>query len=997
MALIYNYSSKKWEDTPDVEAQSKLAAGTHGMESGIDIPVINPDGQFGTIKSDDAAKAFKEGFRLSNPEDIKRQAEVQNQQQIKDHYDSAAMGASLGAMSGATMGLSDAAFNQMGLGGEVQKYKEINPTSSMVGEITGSLANPLVLGGARALGNVAKLGTTGLVGNIARQAGEGAFFGLGHGISEAALGDPNDVAENLLSNIGLGGVFGAAGGAAIEGASALSKPLFNFSAKVTGKLDDIVQNAARKVAKGTMIPSLSPSEMREAAGLSQDLVDNPDFRAAAFKNGGLDKFKSAIKDSDVAAKEVEDRVLQTRKELKNYLQAEPRVVQDDVNKLVNDARGNLHEAMDTSYSNYKELDKSFRNTLSQMSHDPAEVGDEVYAMTNNHIDGLLTSSDPAARAKASEYRQILDSYLPRTKLLDEARKQIVIPDGMTKYKAESLLDSYVKDNLDTLVPKVLSKEDEVFLARRLRSATPVKESGIGNFAEDVRSKFINYRKDIDALALKGHPDEFISTNQNELDRYYTAYKGMENFVTTNQGQNLNKASSLLNKMLLPEKSAQFSDLLNNLAEFTPEIRGSQQLLEAGASKAKQLDQFKIDLNKKLAEKGFTNLNADDFNQLAGSLNSGSSRGENLAMKLAGQTELSQQVAGMANPIDKLMFIKKAAGQDVSKELEALAGFHKDFDKLIQIQGAEKEAAANRPAIGNLLSALGIGGTLMSGNPAYFAGGLALKLSGGINPLKTLKVLTQIEQASAKSAQILDKTIKSTIGILTKDESAKAAARAFQIKKPETQKERRANFVTISNNLSKLSTPYNVDQHAKSTLGEIPEAPMVYGSLVGKLNAASMFLQSKLPSDPLAGKYMFATKSQWAPTDTQLAQFSRYQQAVEQPLGVINHVGQGTVTPEEIEGLKAVYPNIYNKLQKSIVNAIIDHGEDIPYQQRLKLGQLFQIPSDPSLDPQFIATMQSNYTGEPAQAQQGPGRPAKSNLNIDSSKLLTETQKVSNGA
>lgn len=93
------------------------------------------------------------------------------------------------------------------------KRKESNPVSSTVGEVAGMLVNPI---GEAGTALRAGIGATSLLGRVGASAAsgalEGAFFGAGNAVSEAALGDTELTAEKLLLGAGLGGVLGGAGG-----------------------------------------------------------------------------------------------------------------------------------------------------------------------------------------------------------------------------------------------------------------------------------------------------------------------------------------------------------------------------------------------------------------------------------------------------------------------------------------------------------------------------------------------------------------------------------------------------------------------------------------------------------------------------------------------------------------------------------------------------------------------------------------------------------------
>jgi hypothetical protein len=92
---------------------------------------------------------------------------------------------------------------------------------------------------------------------------------------------------------------------------------------------------------------------------------------------------------------------------------------------------------------------------------------------------------------------------------------------------------------------------------------------------------------------------------------------------------------------------------------------------------------------------------------------------------------------------------------------------------------------------------------------------------------------------------------------------------------------------------------------------------------------------------------------------ELAKFQRYLQIVEQPFTVLEEIEQGTLSREHVEALQVVYPEIYAQVQSEVMEQIVEHP-DTPYQKRLTLGILLNIPSDQSLEPSAVLGLQRNF-------------------------------------
>jgi hypothetical protein len=171
----------------------------------------------------------------------------------------------------------------------------------------------------------------------------------------------------------------------------------------------------------------------------------------------------------------------------------------------------------------------------------------------------------------------------------------------------------------------------------------------------------------------------------------------------------------------------------------------------------------------------------------------------------------------------------------------------------------------------------------------------------------------------------------------------------------------------------------VNRVANLTQPMAANAPNVAGGVARGMTRAIAFLQSKLPPqksvDPLAPNRARA----WTSTDAE--KFMRYVDAAKNPMGVLADIERGKVTSEGVETLKVLVPTLYRDLQQRTMEEIADQlakGKPIPYETRLKLGTVLDIPADPSLRPQVKTFLQSNVTTPPASGGKtgtGPTGPA----------------------
>jgi hypothetical protein len=121
-----------------------------------------------------------------------------------------------------------------------------------------------------------------------------------------------------------------------------------------------------------------------------------------------------------------------------------------------------------------------------------------------------------------------------------------------------------------------------------------------------------------------------------------------------------------------------------------------------------------------------------------------------------------------------------------------------------------------------------------------------------------------------------------------------------------------------------------------------------------------FLSSKIPRLPdLPG----LAPGAWRPSDIDMRTFARYVDAVEHPQNVEQRLLAGTLSPEDAEAYRAVYPERHAQLTQLLVQEMTTAKGAIPYARRMSMSIFTGTPCDPSLDPQTIATFQGHFARE----------------------------------
>lgn len=234
-----------------------------------------------------------------------------------------------------------------------------------------------------------------------------------------------------------------------------------------------------------------------------------------------------------------------------------------------------------------------------------------------------------------------------------------------------------------------------------------------------------------------------------------------------------------------------------------------------------------------------------------------------------------------------------------------------------------------------------------------------------NPGLSIQRLAKIEAAVQKTGQIMSKTAKS----IFRGSTTAGKELSGYIGGAESSGPKKLSAEEHDKRQEKIADFVNDPETASIKLGETTKhlyasAPQITSSLQSTTARASQFLSSKMqvnsagPLDkplPLSG--------------AQMAQFDRYYQTIENPLSVMGTIKDGSISPEQVETLNAVYPQLYQEMKSHVMDAMMDHVQlmgrgMIPYKTKMGLSAFIGQPLDPSLFPQSVMSNQMTYAIAP---------------------------------
>lgn len=198
--------------------------------------------------------------------------------------------------------------------------------------------------------------------------------------------------------------------------------------------------------------------------------------------------------------------------------------------------------------------------------------------------------------------------------------------------------------------------------------------------------------------------------------------------------------------------------------------------------------------------------------------------------------------------------------------------------------------------------------------------------------------------------------------------------------------------------------YKLDSLSKrvDSLSQNQEAMMNVGGSIGHYlpqhqialaataQNAVTYLSSQKPR-PYSG---LALDKPLQPTPAGAAVYNRTLGIAEQPLSILGRVKSGTVSPKDIQDLKALYPSLHAAMAQKIVQHMVEHmAKDgtIPYRTRAGLSTFLGQPMDSTFtQPAIMAAQLTHMPKQPPQQPQGEARKKKGASAISKSVKMAQT-------
>lgn len=807
-----------------------------------------------------------------------------------------------------------------------------NPVSSAVGAGAGLLAGSLVPGldeasapaligkagkaatgfveaatGAKAASGLARIGGFAAA-HAAGFGAEGAAYAAGNVVHEAALGDPNLTAQNVMAEIGLGGLIGGGLGALVgAGSGALPKVLESAKDATNaayGGFQSGMASAYRGMAGATGV----------ASGTADVMVQN----AVTF--GALEK----------AAPGIIDAVKASTPEMADFMAKNATRIADGEASFPGLAQ---------MLANGKSPEGAvfILDHFNQIFRDPTERGKVARGMYDAMSD-VIDKTDGALKTAHQEILPIEREALLRGGPVSEGMMQAL---GSADPATVNAAYDATHDKIRTAIDKMRA-EPELYAQARVRKLEQVADGLVRDASGDVVDSFERLR------TLKGQLDEMIPYGQESAAMGYS------------ERQAVNEVKALRGSV---------RDVLTDGAVFGDAAAREEALLQAKSEWAQQTqkggDFRKLFMDKQndgtyVLSPGKVDTHLNQITLLKGEKGIGA-----WDETVQAARNLNEQIAKSAQNAPGSTFDRAALDSLIEKSAKQTQGAREAATATRLLRSQDPNVRFGNgiaiPPLAQHLAEHVVPGVHQ----------IVTTIKAATNVSVGVKALASLEHVNLMVSKKIDNAISTLVrqgvkaDVVGRREAAAGIGHVFGMAAADrvsAMHRTQAKLDRLTGDPDSFAS--QIEQHTAPISGH---APQTHQALQIAAARCAQFLASKVPRDP-GGRGPLA--SEWTPNAAAVAKFHRYEEAVNNPLSVIKKAAAGTLTQEHIEALQTCYPDLYSSMQSALIQRLTAPGARPPYSARLGMSRLMGQSMDGSNTGPAILHNQMALAPKPQQGPKG---------------------------
>ncbi len=904
------------EPTPAPEPEAAIASPQpepQQQDTG-GVNVLNPEGSLVSIPQAHLQDALGSGYSVATPEHVHEYALQQQYggagQQIKAGLEGVAQG-----VAGPLAPMTERAF---GVNPEdIRGREEANPVTHGVGEAAGLIGGTVagvgigagVEGAGAAFRAALPAGEAKFVSQLLPEAAKGAFEmalfqGGGEELSKLAKQDPNQTAETALTDIGLatamGGLFGGVLGAGVQKTKYL----------------------------GTELPELA--------------------QAAPWTEEGAGKFVSQL---DTAALEAGD--------LAKSVEYGTSIPESQKNGLL---EGILRRK--------ERADAPAIKAMAEKNGWPVMEGMITDDQAVQRSEDFLRNS-PLTRAGARRGAMWNDAW---EKGVQAPAEEVIPQSRYTKAEVGDILKQTISAQLEEQNAPISAMYNEI---KQYHNVIPLSEKSAPAIARNM-AKIQEFR-----VSPSSPEGQLVSRVMREIGNLKTV-------------DDVKLYKSVLNRSIPPTASSGekrmasiLADKLTDLEESSIE-RFARTQMKTPEAKAKILDLIE---QRKAANAGYKEM-IGKVKTLSEQLGKGRVHGVQDALNFIKERlspeEITQKLNSLKDSEFRKFFAKEyPEGNELLKEYQkgvmhdaAFLGerlnplkFHKALDKLEpEIQkslftpGELQKVVDSRAYMARFPKNFNPSGTahtlkfgesfspyataamaVASGHPVGAIAALAAKPLGELRDL----AMEQFIKGAKNSPEVIKATMLAQATVKGDRLSTKAVNAVF---KGSAMPFTAAAVMAARPKLAHMVEFYSQNPDKLLDSGNGNPLPQYAQAFAGTNVRAIQYLASQRPNTETAAPL----DAKREPTAVEKHKYNSALDMAQQPLLIMDKIQKGTLTPQDMQTVQTIYPNLYKNLQQKVMGQVMEmkrKGQTLPYAQRLQVSNFLGTPLDSTLTPQGILNLQ----------------------------------------
>lgn len=161
--------------------------------------------------------------------------------------------------------------------------------------------------------------------------------------------------------------------------------------------------------------------------------------------------------------------------------------------------------------------------------------------------------------------------------------------------------------------------------------------------------------------------------------------------------------------------------------------------------------------------------------------------------------------------------------------------------------------------------------------------------------------------------------------------------------------------------------------AKQTAWMSDRAPVAQQAAIGTALRTIDYLNANMPKG-LAAPTPFAPAL--PPSRQEMQGWLARLKAIESPTSILDDLAKGKLTPEAVDAVRTVYPETFADIQAQVLEQLTKleaSGRRPKYADRVQLGIVMGMPTDPTMTPEVMQAVQGQYAQQSPETREGaPG-------------------------